>query len=466
MTPQFKLTPPEIMKIIALFRENHLSYNLFKCEHIFEGKNKNLDVLFETEQDYLKAAQLLEQERFRLYFSERLEKYKKMYVQFEGNLPLAVHLHREVAWHGLKALDKKPIFARQISLAPGITVPSAEDSLLIHSGHILFENFKIKDRERELISTILNRGDLNWDYIQTQLQRNGWEKSFYILLKKIKSGKELEKKEVFFHLGRRVLSKPKDFITLVQKIMRKVILKLNPKRKGTLIALIGVNGAGKTTLTNKLIETYRPFTELIGKEISGYYYGWVPFSPLAKLGTKLFRKRDTFKEVSKTDQNKKFNLFQEGLFLYNYLDYLLRYFFRIYPLLRKDKIIITDRYFYDLYGQYPYAERSLGINLLMKLFPKPDYLFVLEANTNRIMNREKANRDYSDPRNGDKEINVEKRGVKSKDCLESQIRRYRRLSTLFRGKIINTEKKQTDNLKEIIGESWKRVVGRDYIKKI
>ena len=463
MTPQFKLTSPEIMKIIALFRENNLSYNLFKCEHIFAGKNKNLDVLFETEQDYLKAAQLLEQERFKLYFSERFEQFKKMYVRFEDNFPLAVHLHREVAWHGLKALDKKPIFLRQKEIAPGINVPSPEDSLLIQTGHILFENFKIKDKERELINNLLNLEDLKGDYIRAQLQRNCWEKSFYRLLKKIKSGKDLKKREVFFHFGRRVLSKPKDFITLVQKIMRKVILKLNPQRKGTLIALIGVNGAGKTTLTNKLIETYRPFTELIGKEINGYYYGWVPFSPLAKVATKLFRKRNTFKEASKIDQNYRFSLLQEGLFCYNYIDYSLRYLFQIYPLLRKGKIIVTDRYFYDLYGQYLYAEKSLGISLLIKLFPKPDHLFVLEANTNRIMNREKANRDYSDPSNEDKE--EKERRVKSKEYLDSQIKRYRRLSTLCGGRIVNTESKIKENINEMIEESWKGVVGGDYILK-
>ncbi len=456
MIPQYKQTPLEIMKIIALFRENNLSYNLFKCEHIFEGKTKNVDVLFETELDYLKASQLLEQTGFVLYLSERFETFKNMYVRFKENYPLAIHLHREVAWHGLKALDRGPIFARQIEIASGIIVPSPEDSLLIHAGHILFENFKIKDKDRKLMSALLNQRNLNGDYINAQLKRNGWKKSFYQLLKKIKSEKELKKREIFFHFGRRILSKPKDFITLTKKITRKVVVKLNPKRKGTLIALIGVNGAGKTTLTNKLIETYQPFTKLIGKEIGGYYYGWVPFSPLAKVAAKLFQKRDTFRESSKLGQNQKFNIFQEGLFLYNYMDYLLRYLFRIYPLLRKDKIIITDRYLYDLYGQYPYAERSLVIHLLMKLFPKSDYLFILEANTKRIMTREKANREYSN--SGNEERNEKERRVKSKEDLENQMRRYRKLSFFYDCRIINTEKEIEENINEIIEESWKGII--------
>ncbi|MBI2097246.1 MAG: ATP-binding cassette domain-containing protein, partial [Candidatus Sungbacteria bacterium] len=246
-----------------------------------------------------------------------------------------------------------------------------------------------------------------------------------------------------------------------EEILKDISFSVSP---GDVVALIGPNGAGKTTLTNKLIETYHPFTEIIGKEIRGYYYGWKPFTPLAKVAARLFRKRNTFKKISRTDQNNSFNLFQEGLFLYNYIDYSLRYLFQIYPLLRKGKIMITDRYFYDIYGQYPYAEKSLGINLLIKLFPKPDYLFVLEANTNRIMNREKANRDYSESGNENKEKEEKERRVKSKEYLDGQIRRYRKLSALCGGRIINTEKKLTDNLNEIIAESWVGIVERNNIK--
>ncbi len=452
MIPQFKRTLPEIMTLLALFKANNLSYNLFKCEHLFEGKNKNLDVLFETEQDYLKAAQLLEQEGFILYLSEKFEKYKKMYVRFKDNFPLAVHLHREVVWHGLKALDKKPIFARQINLTSEIIVPSPEDSLLIHMGHILFENFKIKDKERWLICALLNRGDLNWDYIQTQLQRNGWENSFYKLLKKIKSGKDLKKREVFFHFGRRVLSKPKDFITLVQKIMRKVILKLNPKRKGTLIALIGVNGAGKTTLTNKLIETYRPFTELIGKEISGYYYGWEPFTPWAKGLAWVLRNKKTFRKVAEEySLNQKINISHEILFVYNYVEYLFRYWFQVYPKLHRGEVVISDRYFYDLYGQYPYAEKSIIIELLIKLFPEPDQIFLLDSPLDIIMTRNKTLINF-----GYKE-NIRK--VKSKTYLDRQKRTYLKLSLLFKDiNILNTKTEINNNLNNIINNSWELVV--------
>ena len=79
------------------------------------------------------------------------------------------------------------------------------------------------------------------------------------------------------------------------------------------------------------------------------------------------------------------------------------------------------------------------------------------------MNREKANRDYSDPSNEDKE--EKERRVKSKEYLDSQIKRYRRLSTLCGGRIVNTESTIKENINEMIEESWKGVVGGDYILK-
>ena len=98
---RLRKTPSEIMRIFCLFRQHHLSYNLFKCEHIFEGANKNLDILFETTRDYATASHLLEKEGYVLYLPERIEKYKKMYTLFRDGVATRIHLHREIAWHGI-----------------------------------------------------------------------------------------------------------------------------------------------------------------------------------------------------------------------------------------------------------------------------------------------------------------------------------------------------------------------------
>ena len=54
--------PEGIASAIALFNHELLIYNLFKCEHVLNGQNKNLDILFETTEDYKQAATILEKE--------------------------------------------------------------------------------------------------------------------------------------------------------------------------------------------------------------------------------------------------------------------------------------------------------------------------------------------------------------------------------------------------------------------
>jgi len=111
MTDSYQKTPLGIMQILEIFQKNSLKYILFKCEHIFEGQNKNLDILFETTEDYKQAATILESYGFVVRLSEKVEKYKTMYCGLIRGTIYSIHLHREVAWHGMKALDKKQLFA-------------------------------------------------------------------------------------------------------------------------------------------------------------------------------------------------------------------------------------------------------------------------------------------------------------------------------------------------------------------
>ena len=140
---KYKKTPIEILKIIDLFNKNRLKYNLFKCEKIFEGNNSNLDILFKDDIDYKRASLILEKNDFKLYLPEKVERYKKMYVKVIENKLCSIHLHREIAWHGIKILNKQDIFLNQKKENGIIFIPSKEDSLLIHIAHVLFENFKI-----------------------------------------------------------------------------------------------------------------------------------------------------------------------------------------------------------------------------------------------------------------------------------------------------------------------------------
>ena len=389
--------PPEIMQVISLFHENNLSYNLFKCEHIFAGMNKNLDILFANRKDYDKAALLLEGAGFVLYLPEKVEKYKEMYVRFDHGQLTRIHLHREIAWHGLKVMDKKHIFAGAKEKSKGIFVPSDEDQLLIHVAHVIFENWEISDYIKKLMVGLMQK-DLDWDYIRRRLQEYGWKGVFYYVLKCAKKDRHTRRGTFLQCFVQRALRSPVSWPTLSKKFIDIILRKISLRRKGCLIALIGVNGSGKTTLAGEVLKSYHPLTKHFGGQ-TGYYFGWYPFSFISKLISSLLRKsnRRLFEEMNKdkegqemdSTRKQKFSVFHESVLFYNYFEYMLRFFLQIYPKLRAGGLVVTDRYFYDVYGQYNYSQKSIIIGTLLRFFPRPDFVYVLDAPLGVISGRAK-----------------------------------------------------------------------------
>lgn len=447
----YQKTPVELLKIINLFNENGIDYLLFKCEHVFDGKNSNLDVLFRNGQNYNNASNLLKKKGFVLYLPEKVEKYKRMFVKVIKNQLYAIHLHREIAWHGLKALDKELVFQRKNKLNKLIAIPSKEDSLLIHSAHILFENFKIKERERQLISGYLQEKN-DWQYINFQLRKNGWKKGFYKLLNRFKKDENPPNREIINNYLNKLIKNPSEAVYLFKKMIKRLLTKIDLRRKGSLVALIGVNGAGKTTLTKETLKKYAAISNFFNGQF-GYYFGWEPFLPITKIISKGLKRKNknVFNELNKKESGLKseFSLIKEAILVYNYIEYLSRYVFIIYPKLRRGKLVFTDRYFYDLYAQYNYAPKSRVIRLLFSIYPKPDYLFVLDAKLETITKRDKNTEIFSKTI-----IKSSQRKVHEADYLKEQKERYDFLCGYFDGEFLNTEKPIDLNISQIIQKTW------------
>ena len=432
----YQKMPVGLRGISEQFTKEGLQYNFFKCEHLFQGVNKNLDLLFLTEVDYQKASSLLEKEGYLLYMDESVEKYKKMYVKVEKKQLTAVHLHREVAWHGIITLDKHKIFAR----AQG-NFPTPEDALLIHAAHALFENFKVSPLQKELLQKYRSEAQ-DHRYIFQHLSPFGWKKAFEQLV----SADFSVKKEMVFsaYLGR-FSRNPFLMVNPLSKISEKIWRSVSLRRRGVLIALSGVNGSGKTTLVNEILRSYQPITKFLHGQ-QGYYYGWDPFLPLTKLLSRAAKKKNLYQKLN---QGTKVDLKKEAILAYNFVEYLARYLWQIYPALRKGKLVVTDRYFYDLYAQHSYAEKSKIISFLLRLFPKPDHFFVLQADVAALSRRDKNNLVLSDTVTRPAE-----RKVHLREELEHQIKKYRTLKEKYEGILIETEKDLAENTLQVIQSSW------------
>lgn len=449
MNQKYLQTPPGIMQVLNLFHTEKLSYLLFKCEHIFAGQNKNLDILFENDTDYYAAGEILVRNGFKLRFSEKIEIYKQMYCSIINNDICSIHLHREVAWHGIKALEKAPLFKHKQTINPLIIIPSTEDSILIHAGHVLFENFRITQKEKNYFDQIgpnaINRYDLS--YIQSQIRNNGWKNSFDQVIR-LPLG-PIPSDLIIKTWIMKIMNKP----ALLPYILKKGILKIGRpfswKRKGIMIAIIGPNGSGKTTLANNLFEKCKPITSHFHGEI-GYYFGWDPILPTTKIAQKIQGKKGSYNYLN---EKSSFNLFKEIIILYTFIDYLTRYFIHIYPSLRKGKVIITDRYYYDNYAQHAYAEKSIIQPMLLKIFPKPDFTYILTAPIETLTNRDKNTAIFSTTVT---RSNI--RTVHHKEDIDEQTRKYEILHQKLESTILKTEEKTKDNTAQIIKKAWEKIV--------
>ena len=201
--------------------------------------------------------------------------------------------------------------------------------------------------------------------------------------------------------------------------------------KSAIICFIGTDGAGKSTLIAEL----KKKLESQQHRVSIAYFGWKPFLPTTKLLSLLLKKsnyRIADKMNSKSDEKNKFSLIQELMLSYYCLEYLSRYLFQLrLPLIfsRKKKIILVDRYFYDMYAHYHYANQSLIFPTLLKLMPKPDLTVFLDVDVNTAKQRKP-------------EMDLQ--------LLHKHHQRYLQLSQLLNAKTINTDQEIENSVQQIL----------------
>ncbi len=441
-------TPPGIMLVLKLFTDHQLRYILHKCDHIFAGENKNLDILFVNDDEYHRAAQLLQQHGFVIRLSEKVEKYKQMYTGMVDGILYSIHLHREIAWHGIKAVDKQEVYARSQALHPLIRVPSVEDSILIHAGHVLFENFRITERERKYLLQYHNEG-VDKMYIDAHARKMGW----YGGLKKVITTSSVSPAAISTTWARKLGGEPGTTLYLGVKMAKRCLRALSLQRKGCLISLIGVNGSGKSTLTRKVLQEYEPLTKHLRKQQYYYYFGWEPTFFLTKILSKMMRKKNKsiFQETALNQKLKTFDLKQELLFLYAFGEFYYRYLSHIRPKLRQNHLVITDRYFYDLFGQYPYARNSYIMKLLLPLFPRPDATFHLDIDFEALARRKKTDRSQQD-------IEENERTALPAWYLLQQQENYRLLARKLNISIMDSSKSLDACARRIIEETWRKML--------
>ncbi len=203
--------------------------------------------------------------------------------------------------------------------------------------------------------------------------------------------------------------------------------------KNQVICFIGTDGAGKSTL---IFETKKEL-EKNGLKVKTIYFGWKPFLPTTKLLSFILKKRNyqiadkmNSKNTS-TNLKNKVSLFQEFMLSYYYIEYLSRYIFQLkLPLLfTKKKLALVDRYFYDMYAHYRYADQSHIFPFLLKIMPKPNLTIFLDVDI-QVAQQRKPEMDLT--------------------LLKEHHQRYQQLSKLINAKTVRTNQNLEQSLEQVL----------------
>lgn len=158
-------------------------------------------------------------------------------------------------------------------------------------------------------------------------------------------------------------------------------------KRSTLICFIGIDGSGKTTQAKALCES-------LARAGIKTRYVWTRFEPklikplVAVAKGLFFRGKDVFRDYADYVKTKR-NLSKNTILLtsYQYLllfDYFFQIFLRVRLPLMQGKVIVCDRYIYDtiadLAADYDYSGEEIqkALQSYLRLFPKPDLVFLLD----------------------------------------------------------------------------------------
>ena len=173
------------------------------------------------------------------------------------------------------------------------------------------------------------------------------------------------------------------FWTTIVNILRVVLAEIRfyLQKEGVFIVMLGPDGVGKTTIAQKLLTNFR------GVFKKGLYFHWIPpiFSTFhIKLNNY------TRMNIPKINVNRIVYLISYVRLLKNFTSAWLVYLLRILPEKYRDRIIIGDRFYFTYYFDplivkfYPPVKI---INKVLKYFPKPNIILILEAEADTIKNR-------------------------------------------------------------------------------
>jgi thymidylate kinase len=383
---------PALLNALA---EREIPYVLLR-DHPEAPAIRDLDLLIDRARlaEFLRLA---DRHGFQLLKSGRLNPGKKVLLHWNGSGPNVIDLHERLIYRGYEYLDASLVLRRR-QRAAGYFHLSLEDELLTLLLHNVLGKAEIQAKHRDRLFTLLS-SRLDESYIAEHLQRYGLaeliaeaRREFATLTRDL-TRVEKYRREILAKLRRH----PK------MNAVRQARIRLNArlekwlgKKRGALIAFIGPDGCGKSSITEALREEFRRAT--LATDVV-YLGPWgqhkLPLHDIMrKLNIKPYSPKEKNGKASALQLSavRRFVHFCKGTVFYLLLavELWFRYCALALPKLRRGRIVLADRYIYDLmigYKNRPLHSHKRLRAWLCRHYPKPDLAILLDATPEVIYGR-------------------------------------------------------------------------------
>jgi thymidylate kinase len=427
----------EYASVFQALAEREIHFCLLRNDLAGDVVPGDLDLLVDDER-FDEVLPLLASLGYRVKTTERAIPFKTALVKYVAGSFVVLDLHRRLVQDGIVFMDHREVLARRRA-EKDYFLPADADLLIILLYHNVLGKRRIQDKHYPEIRRLLESSDR--ETLESILADNGTRRVFDGLVEELelyhREPSRVERVRAELLQALNSFDRRQGRRGVAWKI-RRWLGRHDPRPRGKLYVLLGVDGSGKSSLTNALIEALEAPG---GFSVVSIYMGpWgsynlegmrgAPYVPRWSLTTGQWMKamfsaagpekptwKDVLRVTSRTLTGAKFSemerdvhrLVRERSRFYLTLRYLrsqvatARFFVmltaemlvryaKVYRCLRRRKIVVADRYIYDLMagGMHQVIPHYRRIRSLMcRLFFKPDRVFLLRNDPETILARKK-----------------------------------------------------------------------------
>lgn len=387
-------------KLLDSLHAHHIPYALLRDDLTPGAAIRDLDLLVSAAHlrafHHLAAAQ-----GFILIKDGRFNPGKYVYLRLEGDSSVLLDVHEKFIYRGLEFLDAAAALARRQKKG-GFYYLAPEEFLLSLLFHNVLAKGCIQEKHQQTLQALL-AAPLDRTVLAVQLRKFGLARVFARL------------EQDFAHLCdrpehvdvcaaravRALRRRPGNLLRVCRVRWRKISVQLAGPSRGVLIALLGPDGAGKSTTLQAIESRLRA----LGLGSQRVYLGpWGGSTLKLRELFAIFRPtpyRDDYKAFYKGKlarqpgplrgwKRVKF-AFRSGLYyLLLMLEMRTRWQRQVVPRLRQGKIVLADRYIYDILTGYKNRPMDYHVGIrqrLCRLLPRPDIGVLLDAAPEQIFAR-------------------------------------------------------------------------------